>query len=299
VLLKAPAEQKLLLLEKYANRLVGVEETKKQFLNMAGDIYSAYQSVLPDPEAEDYYKEVTAIRVIAARIRDVSEQNIDVTQVKRDLEDLLDKSIQAGEYVIPQHKKVKDLSMLDADALQAFFAKLENKNMQVESMKGEIEQKITAMVKRNKTRLKFMDRLNSLLEMYNSGAHDIHKLFDELVDLARDLNEEEQRAVKEHLTEEELAIFDLLLKENLNPDETEKIRKVAKELLQKLKREKLVLDWREKEATRAGVKITISKIVWNKLPEPTYSEQDCTIKENEVYNFIYEHYLDAEHFVAA
>lgn len=299
VLLKSPAEQKLLLLEKYANKLVEDEEKKKQYLNIAGDLYSAYQSVLPDPTAEDYYKEVTAIRVIAERIRRVSEQSIDVSQVKRDLEALLDKSIQAGEYVIPQDRKVKDLSLLDADALQIFFATLENKNMQVESMKAEIEQKITEMVKRNKKRLKFMDRLNSLLEIYNSGAHDIHKLFDDLVDLARDLNEEEQRAIKENLTEEELAIFDLLLKDNLNPDEREKVRFVAKDLLQKLKFERLVLDWREKEATRAGVKTTIIDILYAALPEPAYSEKDCDLKGIEVYNFMYEHYRDAKHFISA
>lgn len=297
VLLKAPSEQKLLLLEKYANNLVGDEETKKQFLNLAGDLYSAYQSVLPDPAAEDYYKEVTAIRVIAARIRDVSGQNIDVTQVKKDLEDLLDKSIQAGEYVIPQHKKVKDLSLLDADALQTFFATLENKNMQVESMKTELQEKIIEMVKRNKKRLKFMDRLNSLLEMYNSGAHDIHELFDDLVELAHDLSDEEQRAIKENLSEEELAIFDLLLKDNLNPDEREKVRVVAKDLLHKLKFERLVLDWREKETTRAGVKTVIVDVLYSSLPEPTYSEKDCDIKGVEIYNFMYEHYRDAENFI--
>ena len=64
--------------------------------------------------------------------------------------------------------------------------------------------------------------------------------------LAKDLNEEEQRAVKEGLTEDELAIFDLLRKENLNPDETAKVRLVAKELLEKLK-EKLVPGWRDFE----------------------------------------------------
>ena len=102
-----------------------------------------------------------------------------------------------------------------------------------------------------------MARLDSLLSEYNSGAHDIDQLFEDLVELAKDLSEEEQRAIKENLTEEELAIFDLLLKNDLNPDETEKVRKTARELLSKLKAEKLVLDWREKEQTRSGVKTTI------------------------------------------
>lgn len=293
VLLKVPNDQKLLLLEKYANTLVGQPEKKKVFLNLSGELQSAYQSVLPAPDAEDYYHEVTAIRVIASRVRDVGAQSIDVSQVQKDLEELLDKSIQAGEYVIPQHKRVKDLSGLDADALHDFFAGLENKNLQTESMKAELEKKINEMVKRNKKRVHFLDRLNSILEQYNRGAHDIDQLFDDLVDLAKSLDEEDQRSVKEGLTEDELAIFDLLLKENLNPDEVEKVRKASNELLAKVQT-KLVLDWRDRESTRAGVKTTIFDTLYASLPEPTYSEKECEMKGVEVYNFVYERYRDAK-----
>ncbi len=298
-LLEAPSEQKILLLEKYANTIVGKAEKKNKFLNLASDVHTSYQSVLPDPSAEDYYKEVTAIRVLASRIRDVGTQSIDVSQVKKDLEDLLDKSIQAGEYVIPQHKKVKDLSKLDADGLHKFFASLENKNLQIEAMSAELEQKINEMVRKNKKRAHFMERLLSLLKEYNSGAHDIDKVFEDLVSLAKDLSKEEQRAVKENLSEEELSIFDMLIKENLNPDETEKVKKVARELLSKLKTERLVLDWREKESARAGVKTTISEVLYSSLPEPKYTEKDCEHRSLEVYNFVYEHYLDAQEFVFA
>lgn len=299
ILLQAPGDQKLLLLEKYANTLVAIVEKKKLFLNLASDLNIAYRAVLPDPSAEDYYDQVTAVRVIASRIRDVGSLSVDVSAVKKDLEDLLDKSIQTGEYVIPQHKRIKDLSALDANALHDFFFKLENKNMQVESLRAELEQKITELAKKNKKRLRFMARLDSLLSEYNSGAHDIDQLFDDLVELAKELTEEEQRAIKENLTEEELAIFDLLLKDNLNPDETEKVRKTARELLAKLKEEKLVLDWREKEQTRSGVKTMIIDHLYDSLPEPTYSQNDCDYKSAEVYNFIYEHYLDAQNFVYA
>lgn len=296
LLLRAASEEKLRLLESSANIIVGQPEKKKAFLNLSSDLNNAYRSVLPDPRAEDFYERVTAVRVIASRVRDVGLLSVDVSQVKKDLEDLLDKSIQAGEYVIPQHKRIKDLSTLDAQALHDFFAKLENKNLQAESMRAELEKKITDMMKRNKKRARFMDRLNSILQEYNSGAHDIDQLFDDLVDLAKTLNEEEQRAVRENLTEEELAIFDLLLKENLNPDEVEKVRSVAHEILRKLKEEKLVPGWREWEPTRAGVKITISDVLYSKLPEPSYTEGECEEKGLEVYNFVYEHYKDASNF---
>ncbi len=288
VLIDAPSNQKLLLLEKYANTIIGNQENKKKFLNLASDLQSAYRSVLPDPSAEDYYKEVTAIRVLASRIRDVGLQSVDVSQVEKDLEDLLDKSIQTGEYVISPNKKIKDLSILDADALHKFFAKLDNKNLQVEALSAELEQKIEEMMRRNKKRARFMERLTSLLQEYNSGAHDIDQLFDDLVVLAKDLNEEEQRTVKENLSEEELAIFDLLIKEKLTPSEIDTIKSAAHELLTGLK-PLLVPHWKDFETNRAGVKVAISDLLFAKLPEPTYTEKDCELRGFEVYNFVYEH----------
>ena len=289
-LLEANPEGKLVLIDDYTNILLQDEETKKKFLNLSSSLHSSYKSVLPDPQAEEYYDLVVAVKVIASRVRDVGSKSIDVSQVKRDLEDLLDRSIQTGEYVIPQHKKIKDLSKLDADALKEFFEDLDNKNTQVECMKAELKDRVEEMVRRNKKRAHFLDRLNMLLRDYNTGAHDIDQLFDDLVKLAQDLNDEEQRAVQESLSEDELSIFDLLLKAELSVEDIEKVKMTARELLAKLQNEKLVLDWKEKESTRSGVKSTIYNIVYATLPEPTYTEEDCEKKGLEVYNFVYERY---------
>jgi type I restriction enzyme, R subunit len=182
---------------------------------------------------------------------------------------------------------------LDADALHSFFAGLDNTNLQVEAMSAELEKKIEKMVRKNKKRARFMERLNSLLKEYNSGAHDIDQLFDNLVELAKDLSVEEQRAVKENLSEEELAIFDLLVKENLNPDEVASIKNASNELLNNLK-PLLVPHWRDFETNRAGVKIAISDLLYSKLPEPAYTEKDCELKGHEVYNFVFEHFASVE-----
>ena len=74
---------------------------------------------------------------------------------------------------------------------------------------------------------------------------------------------EERRGVAEQLSEEELVIFDLLTKPaiELTKRETADVKKVAKALLEKLKSEKLVLDWRKQQTTRAMVFTTIQDIL--------------------------------------
>ena len=292
-LLKAADTEKIRLVDVFTNRILQDEQTKKSYLDFASDAYQLYKAVLPEPKAEDYYQEVTAFKVIASRIKEVIEEEADVSQVKKDLEDLLDRSIKAGEFVI-KAPKLKDLSQIDFEALRKFFDDTENKNIAAESLSAELEEKIKEMTRKNKLRKRFLDRLNSLIHEYNSGSRDLDSFFEELVALAKELSKEDARAIKENLTEEELAIFDLLVKEKLNPDEVEQVKKVAQELLAKLKTEKFVLDWKRKEETRADVKITIRDMLYDNLPEPAYSEQDCEDRTQKVYFHIYDNYVDAK-----
>ena len=292
-LLKAKDAEKIRLVDVFTNRILQDEQTKKRFLDLASDAYQLYKSVLPEPKAEDYYHEVTAYKVIASRIKEVIEEEADVSRVKKDLEDLLDRSIKAGEFVIKE-PKLKDLSHIDFEALRKFFDDTENKNIAAESLSAELEEKIKEMARKNKIRKHFLDRLNSLIHEYNSGSRDLDAFFEELLVLAKELSEEDARAIKENLTEEELAIFDLLVKEKLNPDEVDRVKKVAHELLAKLKTEKFVLDWKRKEETRADVKITIRDMLYDNLPEPAYSEHDCEDRTQKVYFHIYDNYVDGK-----
>lgn len=292
-LLKAKDAEKIRLVDVFTNRILQDEQTKKGFLDLASDVYQLYKSVLPEPKAEDYYHEVTAYKVIASRIKEVIEEEADVSQVKKDLEDLLDRSIKAGEFVIKE-PKLKDLSHIDFEALRKFFDDTEEKNIAAESLSADLEEKIKEMARKNKLRKHFLDRLNSLIHEYNSGSRDLDAFFEELLALAKELSEEDARAIKENLTEEELAIFDLLKKENLNPDEVAQVKKVAQELLAKLKGEKFVLDWKRKEETLADVKITIRDTLYDNLPEPAYSEKDCEDRTQKVYFHIYDNYVDAK-----
>lgn len=291
-LLHAQETEKIRLIDVFTNRILQNEQTKQAYLSLASDAVKYYRSVLPEPKAEDYYHEVTAYKVIASRIREVIDENTDVSAVKKDLENLLDRSIRAGEYVIKDTHKYKDLSKINFESLKKYFDDSDTKNIEAQELSADLEEKIQEMVKKNKTRKRFLDRLNSLLSEYNAGAHDLEAFFSELVDLAKELSEEESRAIAENLSEEELAIFDLLKKEELKPDEVEQVKKVAKDLLARLKEEKLALDWKKKVETRADVKVTITNYLFDFLPEPTYSDKECEKRAQMVYFHVYDSYVD-------
>ncbi len=107
-----------------------------------------------------------------------------------------------------------------------------------------------------------------MIDEYNQGAANLEEFFDRLLKFVRELQEEDKRGISEGLSEEELAVFDLITKPEmkLTKKEEGQVKKVARELLETLKREKLVLDWRKTQATRAAVRVVVEDKL-DELPE--------------------------------
>ena len=110
----------------------------------------------------------------------------------------------------------------------------------------------TGVTRAGHTRINFLEEFQKMIDEYNAGASNLETLFDRLMAFTKRLSDEEKRGIAEQLTEEELVIFDLLTKPNMKLSKAEEIdvKRVAKELLETLKKEKLVLDWKKRQTTR-------------------------------------------------
>lgn len=293
-ILNAADQRKLDEIDHFTNRLLHNGETKGQFKIIASNLYSLYKSILPDESAEQFYREIMAFKVVASRIQEVIEDDIDVSSVKRDLEKLLDRSIATGE--ISKIPNITDLSGVDFEKLREVFGP-DKENILLEKMVNETEKKIEEMIRRNKMRQDFLTRLQKLIDEYNMGTKSTAETIEAVRKfIEEDLTEELDRAVKENLSEEQLAIYDLLKKNNLNPKEEDQVKKTAVELLAALKTEQLVLDWRRFQARRAAVKTTINDYVYDGLPE-AYADNECEERARSVYQHVYDAYVDAEETV--
>ena len=167
-----------------------------------------------------------------------------------------------------------------------------HKRIEAEKLKGAVKSKLDKMVRGNKTRMTFMEKFQRLIDEYNSGSINVEAFFQRLVEFASQLNEEEKRGITENLSEEELAIFDLLYKDELAERGRKQVRLAAKDLLDILKREKLVLDWRKRQQTRADVLLTIQKVLDQELPTcytPDIYQEKCNL----VYQHVYDSYYGA------
>ena len=212
-----------------------------------------------------------------------------------DLNKILDASVAADGFHIPQRTDghgVIDLTKIDFDALAKRLSESKTKNIDLEQLKAAIRSKLDTLIRLNRIRADYLAKFEELIESYNAGSCNIDELFKELLALSRSLNEEQERHVREHLSEEELVIFDILTRPApaLSGEERAELKKVAKNLLTKLK-QLLVLNWRHTVVARSRVKLAIEDVLDQGLPRaytPDIYKQKCSA----VFEHVYEVYGD-------
>jgi type I restriction enzyme, R subunit len=279
------------LIDDAVEAFLATEADKKAFLQMASRVARLFKAILPDPLANELAPLAVLVSYLAAKIKADTEPP-DISAVMGDVEELLNDSIATEGYRIgpaSRPEALVNLSEIDFEALQAKFAQ-SHKRTEAEKLKRLIEGKLAQMMAVNSSRADFAEKFQKLIDAYNAGSQNIEDFFKELKEFAKGLTEEEQRAVAEGLTEEELALFDILTKPEpkLTKAEEAEVKKVCKELLATLKREKLVLDWREKQQARASV-MQAMKIEFRKLP--TQFTRDLRAeKMARAYAHVYDHF---------
>jgi type I restriction enzyme R subunit len=275
------------------NQLIRTDEVMDSFLGQANDVARLYKAVMPDPVIPLLAPKAQVIAELAKAVR-ATKDPVNITEVMGAISGVLDGAIVAEPHIEPgAATKTIDLSKIDMVALEKKFSLTKNKNIEAQQLRALIERKLDNLIRLNASRHDYLDRFQKMIEAYNNGALSIEQFFAELVTLTQDLNEEEQRHLRESLSEEELAVFDILTRPgpDLTPQESDSIKKVCKDLLAKLKTEKLVLAWRAKRTTRAAVRLEIEKMLDSGLPEK-YTTELFELKCGVLFQHVLEKYPD-------
>jgi type I restriction enzyme R subunit len=223
------------------NTILIREEIKNKFLSLADKAIKYFGAILPDKRANKYFENIKLFRVLADRIRILTKKEVDISEISDKIEKILDESIESDGYNIKTSSKITDLSKIDFEVLKEKLDKA-NKYLEAEKLKAFLETEIEKMIRLNATRKDLLEKLQKLVEEYNLGAKNIEEYLEELINLTKDTSDEMNRAFKEGLSEEELAIVDLVREPDLSEKEIKKIKSFAKIILEKLKENQLVLD---------------------------------------------------------
>ncbi|WP_145483474.1 type I restriction endonuclease subunit R [Yersinia rohdei] len=282
---------KLSLLDNASETLLE-PKNKEEFTSYLRQINRIFKAIMPDDGANQYVPYRIAINIIYSQMRLKSGLSVDdedvLDVVRNQVNDLLDESISTIKIQSNLPEPV-NIANIDFDALATMVAKVEKpKQSDAEKLKNLIERKLQPMMLKNKTRQDLQQKFQDLIEAYNLGAYTAEEFFNRLKEFITELAHEDKRTVREGLTEEELAVYDLMVQAApLTDKERNQVKEVAKVLTEKMQ-EMLVIDWRKKQRTKARVKNMIEEVLDN-LPE-SYDDDLWPKTCSEVYMHIFEKY---------
>jgi type I restriction enzyme, R subunit len=185
-----------------------------------------------------------------------------------------------------------DLSKIDLERLREEFAKkVTRKATTIQDIRDIVEQKLAQMLARNPTRMDYQRKYEEIVADYNREKDrvTIEETFRRLIELVDSLDEEQKRATREGLREDELALFDLLLKDDLDKTSRERVKQASRELLASIKARLAELDrfW-EKEQTKADVEVFILDKVYASLPTPPFTPEEKKLVAQNVYAHVWQ-----------
>ncbi len=334
LLVKVAAERDKLrqeeVIQPAIDHLVVYDEIKLQALLLTTEVSRLYKAILPDATEREFTLPVHLFQIIkdgiyktlrVSGIRDIFGR---VTTLVRDSLDVHEQEERLSADTLKPRGGF-DLRDVDLTALNTSL-RTGHRHIKAEQIRCLLYERIRRMIQVNPSRVKLMEKLDRAVSKYNEGCANFasdpalvnpqekitrhpaaaikqEQLQDEyinaLVELTGDVVHEEQRHDQEEVSEDELAIFDILaLDATLSPEEHAQVKKVAQTILTALRPTFDILDWQKKPLTLGRVSTVIEDGLLQ-LPQQVYSVELCAQKHGALFLYVQEHYKNDGGFSVA
>jgi type I restriction enzyme R subunit len=268
------------------------DESKRRFEIMARQVFIRFKGLLMEPSALLFAERHDNIEAIYKKLTE-RRDTADVNALLKELHRIVNEAIraQAGVADPPPESRFYDLSDIDLEKLRNEFAgKVRRKATALQDIREIVEQKLTDMLKRNSMRMDYYKRYQEIIADYNREKDrvSIEDTFSRLADLAATLDAEQRRVMEEGLTEEEYALFSLLLRDDLTKADLERVKVASRSLLREVQALLAPLEqWTQKEQTQAEVEVFILDHLFHLLPSPPFTDFDKQAAAREVYGYVF------------
>jgi type I restriction enzyme R subunit len=283
--------------------LYTTDESKRRFEIMAREIFARMKTLIVEPSIRDYYVRHDNIETIYKKLQE-KRDTADVTEVLKELHKIVNEAIRTqGTGQDHAEGIVVDLSKIDFAKLRDEFAKkVHRKHSALKEIRELVEEKLAQMLAQNPKRMDYYKKYQEIIADYNreKDRATVEDTFARVAKLASELDDEMQRHVREGLSQDELALFDLLLKENISKADREKLKQASKGLLASIKEHLAPMPhWTKNTVTQADVEMFILDSLYAALPRPPFTDRDTEALAERLYGRVWQQSESGQFRVAA
>ena len=293
-LIEADNFLKLCLLKEAANAMCATTEIRKTYCTYATTLLKFWKYLDREDITLEMKQQKDAIEAIYKELQK-KRKHADITDLSVAINDIVNEHLQIDDTKVaePGESRRFDISGINFDILRREFAKSKRKNLILKDIQEMLQERIAQMLSQNPARINFYEKYQEIIREYNQEQNqvNIEQTFEELMQLSTLLTEEEKRYVREGFeNDEQLSMYDVLMKDNLSKEDIIKLKKVAVDLLAKIKDLIETMDHPfDKRETKATIIIAIRDTLWSELPE-SYSDENINYYKDAVYNYVSQRY---------
>ena len=285
---------KLFLLKEAANAMCATAEIRKTYCTYATTLLKLWKYLDREDVTSEMKQHKDAIEAIYKELQK-KRKHADITDLSVAINEIVNEHLQVDASMVAEPDAVRrfDISCINFDLLRREFAKRKDKYLVMKDIQDLLQERIAQMLAQNPSRINFYEKYQEIIREYNQEQNrvNIEQTFEELMQLSQQLTEEEKRYVREGFeNDEQLSMYDVLMKDNLSKEDIKKLTKVAVDLLAKIKDLIETMDHPfDKRETKATIIIAIRDTLWSELPE-SYSDESINYYKEAVYNYVSQRY---------
>lgn len=294
-LIDADTFLKLSLLRTGADTVCEPIEVRKSYCTYITTLLKLWKFLDRDDITQEMKQSKDALEAIYKELQK-KRKHADITNLSVAINAIVDEHLELdADSIVAESASNRrfDISKIDFDLLRREFAKKREKNLIMKDIQELLQERIVQMMAANPSRINFYEKYQEIIHNYNAEQNraSIERTFEDLIHLTEELSEEEKRYIREGFeNDEQLSLYDVLFKDDLSKEDIRKLKKVAKDLLGKIKSMLKTMDHPfDKQETKASIVIAIRDLLWQELPE-SYSDESITYYRDAVFNYISQRY---------
>ncbi len=260
-----PAER-LSVLPLAMEHVLAQHDGRNRLMDTVAKITSAFALSVPNEKALEISEEVGFYQAVRAALAKVTVEGARFTDdIDHAIQQIVSRAVASDEVIdifSAAGLKKPMISLLSDEFLEE-VSNMPQRNLAFELLRKLLNDEIKSRSRRNLVQPRsFAEMLEKTIRAYQNRAIETAQVIDELIQLAKEMREANQRGERLNLTEDELAFYDAL---EVNDSAVkvlgdENLKIIARELVETV-RNNVTIDWTVKESVRAKLRVLVKRIL--------------------------------------
>ncbi|WP_299986463.1 type I restriction endonuclease subunit R [uncultured Pontibacter sp.] len=260
-----PKTEKFKLVQHAVNHLVTEDELSKVFLLNEKKLSHLAPIIKSHTGINELAADIVYLQHVGAALRKAKNPDRNIRKAATQVKDLIHRSIESEDVVdVFQMAGIErfDISIINDDFLATAKEQKTGNELKLELLRQIMNDEIKVRSSRNLVKYrKLKDEVERIIADYHNHFFDSLVAMEKLREVARQMQEEDQRRNQLGLTDEEEAFYEILANHPNAVQDFDVIKELVQKILAEVKKSSQQPDWYKKDDTKAQLQLAVKKVL--------------------------------------